>query len=358
VRRAGLALPVLITLLAGCATPTWVPILGKLAAEKRAARAEPPPKAPEGPPVLPRVAVEPPAALDDSVADRIIAVVNNDAITLTELQEAVVVYRQENRQASASDEELMKQFLPRVIDSRLQLQEAEREKITVEDTEVDEELSDRIKKFGAQSRDEFEATLKTQGISLDAVRRRLREQLRVAKVVRRKVGLRISVTDPEIDQYLDENRAKLEAGLPYHARHILVVPEAMTDAGWESARIAADLLHAQIIEGLDFGEAARKYSKDASAKDGGDLGTLKRGELAQEVEGQILVLQPGEISRPFRSSLGYHIFKLETKETLEGEGLRTARQQIRELLYREKYQARLDVWLREIKQRAIIEVRM
>jgi peptidyl-prolyl cis-trans isomerase SurA len=358
VRCTGLALPVLVTLLAGCAMPTWVPILGRRAAEKRVALAQPPPKAREGPPTLPRVTLEPPAALDDSVADRIIAVVNNDAITLSELQEAVVVYRQDNRQASQSDEELMKQFLPRVIDNRLQLQEAEREKITVEDNEIEEELNDRIKKFGAASREEFEAAVKAQGITLEAVRRRLKEQLRIAKVVRRKVGLRISVTDPEIDQYLEENRAKLEAGLPYHARHILLVPEATTDAGWESARIAADLLRAQIVEGLDFAEAARKYSKDATAKDGGDLGTLKRGELTQDIEGQILALRPGEVSRPFRSPLGYHIFKLETKEALEGEGLRTARQQIRELLFREKYEVRLEAWLREIKERAIIEVRM
>ena len=91
---------------------------------------------------------------------------------------------------------------------------------------------------------------------------------------------------------------------------------------------------------------------------GGDLGTLKRGELAQDVETQILALQPGEISKPYRSQLGYHVFRLESKEGLEGEALVRAQAQIREILFREKYEARLDAWLKELKQRAIIEVRL
>jgi peptidyl-prolyl cis-trans isomerase SurA len=102
---------------------------------------------------------------------------------------------------------------------------------------------------------------------------------------------------------------------------------------------------------------ARLHSRDASAKDGGDLGTLKRGELAQDVEAQILGLAPGEVSKPYRSSLGYHLFRLEAKEVLEGEGLQRVRQQVREILYRQKYEARLEAWLKDIKQRAIIEVR-
>ncbi|MBI1845496.1 MAG: hypothetical protein HYR86_00800, partial [Candidatus Rokubacteria bacterium] len=64
------------------------------------------------------------------------------------------------------------------------------------------------------------------------------------------------------------------------------------------------------------------------------------------------------MSQPFRSPLGYPLFRLESKDTLEGEGLRNTRQQIRDILFREKYQVRLDAWLREIRQRAIIEVRM
>jgi parvulin-like peptidyl-prolyl isomerase len=360
VSRHHAALVAVAVLTGGCAVPGWVPWLGS----------EP---APTGPPV----AIQPKSpeviqpgdvrvrsmTVDDSVADRVIAVVNNDAITLGELQETIVAYRQEARQrGAASDEELAKQLLPRLIDSRLQLQEADREKITVEDAEVNEELIERVKAtYGAKSMDEFERMVKDQGVNLDAVKKRLRDSLRVQKVIRRKVALRVSVTDQEIMQYLEENRAKLETGLSYHARHILLVPEEGTadDAAWEAARIRAEVLFTQLTEaGADFAEMARQHSKDASARDGGDLGALKRGELSQEIESAILALAPGAVSRPFRSPLGYHIFKLESKDSLEGDGLVRVKQQIRDILFREKYETRLDAWLKEIKQRAIIEVRM
>lgn len=300
-----------------------------------------------------------PLPVDDSVADRIVAVVNNDAITLGELLEAMVLFRHENRgRRTPPDHELQRDLLAQLIDSRLQLQEAEREKITAESAEVAEELAARMKRLGATTPEEAEAMIKAQGLDVELVKRKIRESLRVQKVIRRKVGLRVSVTDQEIDRYLAENRQKLETGLAYHARHILILSEGPSDAAWEAARIRAETIRQQLLDGADFAELARTYSKDASAKDGGDLGTLKRGELAREIEDQILTLRPAEVSTPFRSALGYHIFRLEWKETLEGEGLVRARQQVREILYRQKYETRLDAWLKDIKQRAIIEIRM
>ena len=195
-------------------------------------------------------------------------------------------------------------------------------------------------------------------MTLESVKRRLRDGLKVSKLIRRKVTLRVSVTEDEVARYLEENRAKLETSLSYHARHILITPDPPTDAGWEAARIKAEMLRAQLSDGADFIELARQHSRDASAKDGGDLGTLKRGELSQDVEAAILALRPGEMSKPFRSALGYHVFRLESKEGLEGEGLARIRQQIRVILFREKFETRQEAWLKEIKQRAIIEVRM
>ena len=353
-RLAGIAL-----VLGGCALPSWIPLVGK-------PKPLPPPPTAAKPlsPDMPMpgdVRVRPPEH-SDGVADRVVAVVNNDAITLSELQETIVAYRAENRDARTaggpSDEELAKQFLPKIIDSRLQLQEAEREKITVEEQEVSEEINERIKNYNTKTVEEFEKLLKEQGITMDAVKKRVREALRVQKVIRRKVALRVSVTDAEIVQYVEENRQKLETGLSYHARHILVVPEGGDDAAWERARIKADILRKQALEGGDFAALAQQHSQDATAKDGGDLGTLKRGELAQDIEGEILRLDAGQVSRPFRSSLGYHVFRLESKDSLDGDGLTRVKQQVREILFRQKYEARLDAWLKEIKQRAIIEVRM
>ena len=359
-RRARRLSPVFLALvLGGCAipewnpawVPAWVPFLG---ADKGA----PPSPRPAAPA---RVVERPPIRDDDgTLMERVIAVVNNDAITLGELEEAMAVARSDARQRPAGDEEQMRrEFLNRFIESRLQIQEADREKITVDESEVDEELLDRLKKSNVKDLEEFKGIAKAQGIDYEAVRKRLRDSIKMGKIVRRKVAIRVTVTEPEIDRYLDENRAKLETGLSYHARHILVVPEGPhTDQAWEAARIRSELVRSQLREGADFAELARKHSGDATAKDGGDLGILKRGELAQEIEVRILALKPGETSEPYRSELGFHIFRLEAKDGLEGDGLTRARQQIREILFRQKYEARLDAWLREIRERAIIEVRM
>lgn len=354
-----LAVVLLAGLLGGCALPTipsWVPLIGKVE--------PPPPPAPAVPPSPPSTLTEEQIAKaraadqDQTITDRVVAVVNNDAITLAELQEAIAAYQHETKQRAGATDDLLKQFLGKLIDNRLQIQEADREKIVVDDVELSEELNERFKKFGAKTFEEFEGLVKAQGLSMATVRKRLRDSLKVSKVIRRKVALRVSVTDPEIDAYLEKNRGKLETGLPYHARHILIVPQSDSDAAWEAARLRAELIVTELGNGGDFAALARQWSRDASARDGGDLGTLKRGELSPEIEGQVLALSPGDVSRPYRSSLGWHVFRLESKDTLEGDARQRARQQIRDILFREKYEARLDAWLKEIKQRAIIEVRM
>jgi peptidyl-prolyl cis-trans isomerase SurA len=296
---------------------------------------------------------------DDSVIDRVVAVVNNDVITLNELRESVLYVRVEGRAPDMDESELARQLLGRLIEGRLQLQEADRERIVVEESELAGELAERMKKLNAKSDQEFETMVRRQGLTMEAVKQKLREQILISKVVRRKVAFRVSVTEQEIDQYLAENRDKLETGLTYHARHIVIPPEGEpTDDAWNAARDRTEQLRTQLQQGAEFAELAKRFSRDGSAADGGDLGMLHRGELAPAIETEILALTPGAVSAPVRTAMGYHLFKLEAKQTLDGEGLGRVRQQIRDILFREKYQARFDAWLQEIKQRAIIEVRI
>jgi peptidyl-prolyl cis-trans isomerase SurA len=359
--RARPAVALAALLLGGCAMPKmpgWVPFVGTKTPPSTVGAG------PTGPtagtidtPKPGEVRERPAEGGADELSDRIIAVVNNDAITLAELQESIAGYRAENpsNRSGPSDEELSKEFLSRLIESRLQLQEAEREKIIVEDTELNEEFSERVKRYGVKNEEEFEKLVRAQGVTVESIKRRLRDGLKVSKLVRRRVTLRVSVTEAEISAYLEENRSKLETGLSFHARHILITPDANSDTGWEAARIKAEMLRTQIHDGADFIELAKQHSRDATAKDGGDLGTLKRGELAPEVESELLGLAPGDVSKPVRSPLGFHVFRLESKDSLEGASIR---QQIRDILFRQQFDNRLEAWLKEIKQRAIIEVRI
>jgi peptidyl-prolyl cis-trans isomerase SurA len=303
--------------------------------------------------------VAPPASPD--VLDRVVAVVNNDVITLSELDDSVAFYLYESKETVKPGEEgaLRERLLRRLIDSRLQLQEAARERIVAEEVELNEQVAEVMKRVNVKTQEELENVIKAQGLTFEAVKKRLREQVLIQKVLRRKVHLRVTVTEQEIEKYLRENREKLETGLSYRARHILLAVGAQADEpAWEAARVRSEEVWRRVRAGEDFGELARRFSEDPTAKDGGDLGVLKQGELAPEIETQILRLRPGEASAPFRSRFGLHIFRLEWKEGLVGEALTQARQQIREILLQQKYAVRLEAWLEEIKKRAVIEIRM
>ena len=333
--------------------PAWVPLVGSKPTPRVTVSATPLKDLAEKRQRLPD---------DQTMVDRVICVVNNDAVTLYELDEAEAAFLHESRVTPPEGDErraLRDRLLGNMIQQRIQLQQAEREKIPVDDAEVAAELADIIKKVGAANERALDEMLRAQGLTPERFRKRLREQLMVQKLTRRKVVLRISVTEQEIDRYLRENTDKLETGLTFEARHMLFLPGAgEEEAAWEAARRRAEVVHAQLLEGKDFAELARQHSEDGSGQDGGSLGTLKRGELAPDIEKAILALEIGQTSTPFRSGVGFHLFRLDTRQTLSGEALTQARNQIRDILFREKYEVRMKEWLAEMRERAVIDIRL
>lgn len=347
--------------LAGCSIPSWVPLIGSSRPIAPGAVATPPPKQA----TAPLISVTPAAGSPvdpDSVVDRVICIVNNDAITQFELDEAEAYYLYETKEPAPTGEArtaLRDRLIQRIIENRLQLQQAERERITVEDVEIAEQMADIMKRMNAKTDADLEKTLRAQGVTLELVKKRIRDQIMVDRIRRRRVNLRVTVIEQEIDRYLQQNREKLETGLTFEARHILFIPDPNRgEDGWDEARRRAAGTYERVLGGGDFTELAKELSQDGSGKDGGSLGTLKRGELAADIEAAILRLSPGETSAPFRSQVGYHLFRLDSKESLSGDGLTQARNQIRDILLREKLAVRLREWLAEIRQRAIIDMRL
>ena len=357
-RARWVPLLLLVTLLEGCSLPSWVPLFGK-STPPVAQAPTPPPKQP----TAPLISVGSPSTVDqEDVLDRVICVVNNDAITLFELDEAEAYYLYETKEARPAPDAraaLRDRLLQRMIENRLQLQQAERERIGIDDVEMNEQMADIMKKMNVKNEAELEQAVRRQGVTVESIKKRVRDQLMVDRVRRRRVNLRVTVTEGEIDRYVQQNREKLETGLTFEARHILFLPDPNRgEDGWQEAQKRAGEVYEKILAGGDFADLAREYSQDGSGKDGGSLGVLKRGELAPEIEKAILDLSAGETSSPFRSQVGYHLFKLDSKESLSGEGLTQARNQIRDILLREKLQVRLKEWLAEIRQRAIIDMRL
>lgn len=304
----------------------------------------------------------PPVPEGQVVVDKVMAVINQEVITLSELEEAVAFYLRDARQprpeeSKAEARELEGRVLQRLVENRLQVQEAKREKIELADEELQEAVDEAVRR-SSLPREQFEKELRGQGLSWEAFRRELRDQLLVQRIVRRRVGARVSVTDDEVEAYLRANREKFEAILTYQARHIAVLAAPPDrEESWERAQAKIAEIRQHLEAGEPFVDVARRFSEDSSAGHGGDLGTLHRGELAPPFEKAILALSVGEMSDPIRSPQGVHLFLLEAKEELAGEKLAEARAQARELLYRQKFQERLEAWLGELRRRAIITIK-
>lgn len=296
-----------------------------------------------------------------TVVDRVVVVVNDEPVLLSELQEAVLLYQRETgeRPADAAGlEALQRRVLQRLVDRRLQLQEARRQRVPVTEEEVQAEVEAFVRRNGGD-RARLEEQLRAQGLSWEVVRRELRDQLMVQKLRTRRLARRTSVTEAEVEAYVAANRAKLEAGLRFRPRHIAILAEPATDpAAWARARELAEALQARLRDGADFAELARAHSADGSAAAGGDLGWLHRGEIQPQFEAEILKLAPGQVTPPIRSEVGYHLFRLEEREEVTAEMLAGLRQQARDILLQQKAEERLEEWLEELRRRALIVERL
>jgi peptidyl-prolyl cis-trans isomerase SurA len=289
-----------------------------------------------------------------TVIDRVVAVVNNDVVMMSDLQEAIVLSRRDTRPPSEGPE-LERTMLNQLVNHRLQVQEARREKIEVSEDELRGVLEDFVKRNGGV-REDIETKLQGQGVTWEALRREMREQLMAQKVRSRRVVRRATITEPEVDRYLAENRDRFDAGLKYRAGHIAVPAEpTSSSAAWERAKAEVESIAAALAGGADFAELARTRGKDPA---GGDLGWLNRGELDPSFERPLLALQKGQVTEPIRSPAGYHLLKLVEREELTAERLAEARQQARDLLLQKKAQERFDEWLETLRRRALIAIRL
>jgi peptidyl-prolyl cis-trans isomerase SurA len=304
--------------------------------------------------VLVRAGEAPPVKDSQSVIDRVVAVVNGDVVMMSELQEAIVLARRDGRNLPDGPD-LERMVLNRLVDHRLQVQEARRDKIEVTEDELRGVVEDFVKRNGGD-RDKLEAQLQAQGVTWEVLRREMREQLLAQRVRSRRVVRRSTVTESEVDRYLAQNRDKFEAGLKYHAFHLAIPVESPNSpAAWERAKQEIESIAVALAGGADFAALARTRAKDPA---GGDLGWLARGELDAVFEQPLLALQKGQVTAPIRSGSGYHVLKLDDREELTVERLADARQQVRDLLLQQKAQERLDEWLEELRRRALIAIRL
>ncbi|MDA2918619.1 peptidylprolyl isomerase [Desulfobacterota bacterium AH_259_B03_O07] len=283
------------------------------------------------------------------VIDGVIAIVNEDVITLSEFIERLP---DQDTKLTPQQE---KKILDQMIEQKLLEQEAEKLGITVSDDEVDSAIRSISTRFNL-SDEEMEEVLKRENLSPQAFREQWRLQLLSQKVVGAKLKGQLAVTDDEVKEYYEKHYGGTETVEEAKIAHILISSDSVD--GDAQARNRADEVAKLARSGSDFGSLAREYSDDPlSAVRGGELGYFKKGDLVENLEQTVLTTPEGEIGGPVKSPAGYHVIKvLEKKEGVSS--LDDVRAEIKEKLYREKAEKEVTAWIDEVRSAAYIDLRI
>lgn len=247
--------------------------------------------------------------------DRIVAVVNKDAIMQSQLEDRVAQVSQQmaSRNVPVPDkEDLRRQVLDRMIVEQIQLQMADRANVSIDDTQLNAAVRE-IAENNDMSLDEFADSLEKDGMSLAAVREQVRREMLLRQVQQSQVASRVNVTDREVDRYLEQQGES--SNTAYHLAHILVsLPESPTSEQVAQAQAEARDLYRRLQGGADFQQLATADSDGGQALSGGDLGWRRGDQLPTIFADVVPQLADGEVSEPVRSPSGFHLVKrIETR---------------------------------------------
>jgi len=248
--------------------------------------------------------------------DRILVIVNDDVITETELADRMAEIKKQlalQKIKIPPDDVLRKQLLERMVLERLELQLATQSGIRVSEEDIDNAIG-TVAQRNNLAADAFRKAVVQSGVDWSAYRAQIHDQITIQRLLEREINERVTVTDNEVRNFLDnpENRADMD--VTYHLSHILIgIPETASPDAIQAAKKRAEDIYRQLKQGADFQQTAVSYSQSPDALKGGDLGWKKAGELPELFLGAVKNMSPGDISEILRGPNGFHILKLDDK---------------------------------------------
>ncbi|HMK55395.1 MAG TPA: peptidylprolyl isomerase [Dissulfurispiraceae bacterium] len=288
--------------------------------------------------------------------DKVVAVVNSDVITWSELYKAMEfeaspqVKAMGERERHKIFEENERAFLENLIDMRLLLQEAKKDGITATDDEINKTMASIREKYGMTDEAMKEAIGK-EGFTPEEYRKKLSDQIIINRLIDRDVRGKVVVTDEELNAFLASKPALSDMEEGYKISLILV----KNGEDPKQAEVKAADIYRKIKAGESFSELAKKYSEDASAKAGGDLGFVSKSDLSGEFLNVLQKMKPGDVSEPFSTTAGFNIVKLDSERTYKGPA--ELKQAMQDKLYADKFERDYKAWIKGLRQKAYIEIR-
>ena len=251
------------------------------------------------------------AAQRPALVDRIVAVVNKEVITLSELNEAIASAERNLRRSRTQlppRDVFERQMLERLILDKAQLQLAKDSGIRIDDTQLDRAVQ-RVAEQNNLTLTDFRTRIEADGVSFEQFRSDLRDQITLQRLREREVDDKIQVSDTEVDLFLAETAAQSAERSEYELAHVLIrLPEQASPDALAAARAKAEQARADALK--DFGAAAARYSDSPDALRGGLLGWRQADRLPELFAEALTKLNPGDVSQVLRSPAGFHIIKV------------------------------------------------
>lgn len=243
--------------------------------------------------------------------DSVVAVVDDDVVMASELQQRIDQVVRSNPGANLPPEdELKRQVLDRLVVERLELQMAERSGINISQDEVDQAIA-QMQASRNLTPEQFAAQLANDGMTISQLRAQVQREMAISRVQQARVNRRIRVTEQDIDNFLNSPEGKYWTSPDYQLGHLLVsVSETAPEPEVNAAKNKAEQLYNQLVKGADFEKMAKDNSDGQNANEGGMLGWRKTEELPAQFAEALNNLNAGEVTTPFRSPAGFHVLKV------------------------------------------------
>ncbi|MFN2358086.1 MAG: SurA N-terminal domain-containing protein [Desulfotignum sp.] len=288
----------------------------------------------------------------EEIVDRIVAIVNDDIITLSQLNKETRPYRERiaATDRSRSDKEQMIQsleqdILDKLIDQALTRQEAARYNISVSDDDVMTAM-ENFKKTNNLDQEGLEKGLEAEGITLEQYQERIREDILQSMLINRAVRSKVIITQEDIAAYYEKNADAFQGEKKYHLRNILM------DTKQGIQEVVSQLEKNQ----LTFAKAARQYSMASNAEEGGDLGIFDVDNFSEIIRDAVLPLEKKEFSRVIQTGSRYQVIYVEDILASGGKTLEQAADEIQDILYREQVERKFADWIASLKKNAHIKI--